>query len=216
MAPRYLEHDSHRRWARFVCGLFSRIVCVNPAIRDALLNAGVPAEKLQVKPAFIGPPRGELHLDPLLRAWMVRHSPVFSTALFFRPEYGFDFLVAALAELRMHYPTLGCVVMGSGEQRREAERLVRKVGLEDNIFLAGDVSHDTCLAAMSRSDLFLRPTFEDGDSISVREALALGVPVVASRVGNRPDGVIVFETGNQQDLCSKIQLALKQHEYASV
>jgi hypothetical protein len=57
------------------------------------------------------------------------------------------------------------------------------------------VNHDACLALMSACDVFLRPTLEDGDSISVREALALGVPVVASRVGARPAGAILFRPG---------------------
>jgi glycogen(starch) synthase len=61
---------------------------------------------------------------------------------------------------------------------------------------------------MSISQVFIRPTFEDGDSISVREALSLGVPVVASRVGMRPDGAILFHPGDVEDLISKIELAL--------
>ena len=83
------------------------------------------------------------------------------------------------------YPSVGCLVMGSGEQRAEAEERIREAGLEENILLLGDVTHDACLALMSACDVFLRPTLEDGDSISVREALSLGVPVVASRVGTR-------------------------------
>jgi glycogen(starch) synthase len=61
---------------------------------------------------------------------------------------------------------------------------------------------------MSRSDVFLRPTLEDGDSISVREAISLGVPVVASRTGARPAGAILFEPGNMEDMLSKLDLAL--------
>ncbi|MBV8843471.1 MAG: glycosyltransferase [Bryobacterales bacterium] len=198
----------------WICKSFKRIVCVNAAIRDALVAIGVPEKKLEIKPAFIEPQRGEFPLNPLLRAWMGRHSPVFSTTLFFRPEYGFEFLVSALAKLRRTHPSLGCVVMGSGEEQGNAERLVRESGLQDNIFFAGDVSHESCLAVMSRSDVFLRPTFADGDSVSVREALALGVPVVASRVGTRPDDAILFEAGDREDLCARVEQALKQHVIA--
>jgi len=61
---------------------------------------------------------------------------------------------------------------------------------------------------MSASDVFLRPTLEDGDSISVREALALGVPVVASRAGTRPDGALLFHRGDVEEMCAKVELAL--------
>jgi len=64
------------------------------------------------------------------------------------------------------------------------------------VLLVGDVSHDTCLSLMAASDVFVRATLEDGDSVSVREALSLGVPVVASSTAMRPAGAILFQTGN--------------------
>jgi glycosyltransferase involved in cell wall biosynthesis len=98
--------------------------------------------------------------------------------------------------------------MGSGEHQAEARKLVKGAGLEDNLLLVGDVDHDTCLELMSRSDVFVRPTLSDGDSISVREATSLGIPVVASRIGARPSGAILFEPGNVEDMLSKLDLAL--------
>jgi glycosyltransferase involved in cell wall biosynthesis len=139
---------------------------------------------------------------------MKSHRPLFSTALFFRPEYGFDVLVTALAKFRVCHPSFGCVVMGSGENQSEARKLISALGLENNVLLLGDVDHETCLKLMSRSDVFLRPTLEDGDSISVREALSLGVPVVASRIGTRPPGAILFDPGDVDALLSKLALAL--------
>jgi glycosyltransferase involved in cell wall biosynthesis len=61
---------------------------------------------------------------------------------------------------------------------------------------------------ISASDVFVRPTFTDGDSISVREALSLGIPVIASDCVERPDGVVLFKTGNAGDLSGKLQCAL--------
>ena len=61
---------------------------------------------------------------------------------------------------------------------------------------------------MARSDVFLRPALEDGDSISVREALAMGIPVVASRVGTRPPGTILFRKGDKTDLVDKLESVL--------
>jgi glycosyltransferase involved in cell wall biosynthesis len=128
--------------------------------------------------------------------------------LFFRPEYGFDLLVAACARMKHLYPSLGCLVMGSGEQQADAKKLISHVGLEDNILLLGDVDHAACLSLMSVCDVFLRPTLEDGDSISVREALSLGIPVVASRAGARPAAAILFRPGDVEEMLAKIDLAL--------
>jgi glycogen synthase len=168
-----------------------------------------------VVPAFLKTKRPQVALDAPLRAFAERHRPLLSTALFFRPEYGFDLLVDALGPLRGRYPSLGCVVMGSGEQRAEAETRIREAGLEDHVLLAGDIDHQACLALMSLSDVFVRPTLEDGDSISVREALALGVPVVASRVGTRPAGAMLFPPGDVEGLVTQVEQALAMERGAA-
>jgi len=210
MAPGYLR--AAPRWGRklavFVCSLYTRVICVSDGIRNALLALGLPPHRIEIVPAWLKTERPEISLDPSILAWMGRHYPLLSTTLFFRPEYGFDLLASAVARLRLGYPTVGCVVMGSGEQREQAERLIHETGIEENVLMLGDVNHDACLALMSVSDVFIRPTLEDGDSISVREALSLGVPVVASRIGTRPAGAILFEPGDLGEMLSKVELAM--------
>jgi glycosyltransferase involved in cell wall biosynthesis len=82
------------------------------------------------------------------------------------------------------------------------------------MYLAGDLDHQMCLALMGRSNVFVRPTFRDGDSISVREAVALGVPVVASNVGTRPDGVCVFEAGDVNGLVRAVESMIERDKAA--
>jgi glycogen(starch) synthase len=201
MAPGYLRAAPRwrRRLAAFACSLYTRVVCVSDGIRSALLSLGLPPDQTEIVPACLKTERPEVSLDSSILAWIARHQPLLSTTLFFRPEY---------ARLRVRYPSVGCLAMGSGEQRKEAERRIYETGLEENVLLLGDVNHDTCLALMSVSDVFVRPTLEDGDSTSVREALSLGVPVVASRIGTRPAGAILFQPGNVGEMLSKVELAL--------
>ena len=210
MVPGYLETAPswRRRLAAFTCSLYRRVICVSPEIKTALLSLGLESQSMEVLPAFLGTEKSEVSPESGLVAWIEQHRPLFSTVLFFRPEYGFDLLVAGLARMRCRYPSFGCLVMGSGEQRAEAEKRVRNAGLEESILLLGDVDHEACLALMSACDVFLRPTIEDGDSISVREALSLGVPVVASRVGMRPSGAILFRPGDVDEMLAKIELAM--------
>jgi len=210
MAPAYLEQDSAwgRKLAAFVCRLYTRVICVSPPIRAAVVSLGVPPERTEIAPAFLHAEFPQVPLNSLFLGWIERHQPLFSTALFFRPEYGFELLVEGLARLKYRYPSLGCVVMGSGEQHADASRRIREANLEDNMLLAGDVDHDRCLALISRCDVFLRPTLQDGDSISVREALSLGIRVVASDVGMRPAGSILFRAGDVDDMVAKIEHAI--------
>jgi glycogen(starch) synthase len=210
MACDYLRRASAWRQAlaRFACSLYVSVICVSPEIRTAIAELGVPAARLEVLPAYLGPQDAGARIRADLALWLARHRPKFSASLFFRPEYGFEMLLAALAKLKFRYPDLGCVVMGSGEQRSQAEGQIQAEALESNVLLVGDVSHDMCLTLIAASDVFVRPTLVDGDSVSVREAFSLGVPVVASATGVRPAGTILFQTGNIADLLLKLDRAI--------
>jgi glycosyltransferase involved in cell wall biosynthesis len=90
--------------------------------------------------------------------------------------------------------------MGDSENRPE--------GLPEYMFALGDVTHESCLAVIARSGIFVRSTFSDGDATSVREAIALGTAVIASDVVGRPAGTLCFKTGDASDLASKIDSLL--------
>ena len=208
MVPQYVAGSTAgRALARLACSLQQHIVCVSPAIQEAIaslsLDRQVLRQRLEVRSAFTAPETPTVSLDQPLVQWMDNHSPLLSTTLFFRPEYGFPLLVDAIARLRQIYPSIGCVVMGSCEHGGDALERVRQADIEENMLLLGDVEHECCLSVMAGCDLFVRPTLHDGDSISVREALALSVPVVASRTGNRPEGVHLFQPGSVDDLVAQ-------------
>src|SRR5262245_16060841 len=123
IAPRYLLETSNvqRGLARLACLQFERIVCVNPEIAGAVEGLGVPMHRLEVLPAFLPLPVPSVRIPVELEKWLEAHGPVLSTAVFFRPEYGFDLLVPALRALKRRHPALGCLVMGSGEDQLAAE-----------------------------------------------------------------------------------------------
>jgi glycosyltransferase involved in cell wall biosynthesis len=213
MVPEFLGGGAYRRaLARTSLRHYQRVVCVNLEIRDALAALGVGAERLVVAPAYLPARRPQISLPARLRDWLGQHSPVLSTALFFRPEYGLELLIVALRHLRRRYPRLGCLILGSGSPAETStlEQQLTRDGMADWALLTGDVSHALCLELMSRSNLFVRPTLVDGDAISVREALALGIPVVASDVGTRPEGVVLFRRGDATAAVAAIERALEQ------
>jgi len=201
MSPIYLSsRRSAGLLARTTSRFYRRIIAVNSEIKDALCSLSVPEAQIEIQAAFLPLPVVDVKLPGAFESWSQTHDPVISTALFFRPEYGFGVLVQAISELRKKHPRLGCVVMGDSEARPE--------GLPPHLFAIGDVPHESCLAMIERSDMFVRPTFSDGDAISVREALSLGTPVVASDVVRRPEGTLCFKTGDAGDLVLKIDSLL--------
>ncbi len=210
MAPAYLRQGSRLRrgLARLTCHLYDRMIAVSPEIHEALRELAVAAKRLVVLPAFLTPAPPRVELPAAAEQFVHAHRPLLCTALFFRPEYGFDLLVDAVARLRRRRPGIGCLVRGSGEQQAEARARVHQRGLDDAMLLLGDVPHEQCLALMSVSDLFVRPTLKDADAISVREALSLGIRVVASDVGTRPRGAVLFPAGDAEALALALESAL--------
>ncbi|HLW76305.1 MAG TPA: glycosyltransferase [Bryobacteraceae bacterium] len=213
LTPDYLGSASSvmRMIMKWTCLLHARVICVSEPIRNSLKSIGARGE-VEVAEACLGVGGDFTNLlDASLTEWLQDHQPFLTTALLFRAEYGFETLVTALARLRHRYPTIGCIVMGGGDEQGAAQKLVRDAGIDGNVLLSGDVEHDVCLTLISRSDVFVRGTLCDGDSISVREALALGVPVAASRTAFRPKGVTLFEPGDVDGMVSAIEAALRSN-----
>jgi glycosyltransferase involved in cell wall biosynthesis len=210
IAPQYLRQCStmQRRIVQIACLQFDRIVCVNDEIATTLGPIGIPQSRIDVIPAFLPLSAPSEGMPQDLESWINKHHPILSTAMFFRPEYGFDVLISGLKTLAGNYPQIGCLVMGSGEDRMAAEMLTRKAGLTESVQFVGDIDHNMCLALMARSQVFVRPTLRDGDSISVREAVGLGIPVVASAVGTRPIEAHLFEPGKVEGMIAQIERAL--------
>ncbi|MCV4567241.1 hypothetical protein OFB72_32285, partial [Escherichia coli] len=75
----------------------------------------------------------------------------------------------------------------------------------------GDLPHVITLQMISSANVLLRTTRFDGDAISVREALFLGTPVIATDNGMRPEGVITITTpADTVNLTSAIEKLFQQ------
>jgi glycosyltransferase involved in cell wall biosynthesis len=101
-------------------------------------------------------------------------------------------LLRAMHRLAARAPAVTLLIVGDGEDRVELERQARSLGLRAVHFLGqrSDVE-----AVLSWSDAAVLPSFTEGLSNTLLEAMASGLPVVASRVGGNPEVVVSGETG---------------------
>jgi glycosyltransferase involved in cell wall biosynthesis len=81
--------------------------------------------------------------------------------------------------------TFEAVIAGEGPDRRRLEREISALGLEDSVRLVGERSDVSRLLA--NGDVFVLSSRSEGLPMSVLEAMATGLPVVASRVGGVPE-----------------------------
>jgi glycosyltransferase involved in cell wall biosynthesis len=101
------------------------------------------------------------------------------------------------------------VIAGPYEKRyfENLQRLVRSLGLEDRVRLKGRVAEDEKIDLMSSCSVLVCPTLADYHPIVLLEAQALGVPVIATRVGAIPEIVINGETGLLVEPNNELELA---------
>jgi glycosyltransferase involved in cell wall biosynthesis len=100
---------------------------------------------------------------------------------------GVDTLVEAAARLRA--PGAQIVLVGDGPARGEVEAAVRRRGLGDRVHITGFVPHHRTPAVLAAADLLVLPSVYEELGTVLVEALQVGLPAVASRVGGIPEVV---------------------------
>ena len=109
------------------------------------------------------------------------------------PQKGQADMLAALAQVRERVPAVRLLLVGSGELRPDLEAQARSLGLAEVVTFSGlraDVPE--ILAAL---DVFVLPSLWEGMPNAVLEAMAAGLPVVATAVGGTPEAVVDRVTG---------------------
>src|SRR3989338_8344198 len=86
-------------------------------------------------------------------------------------------------------------VISSGEQAKELKTKSSLLGLENNIEFIGEVPNDLLPQYLAKASIFVRPSLSEGLGIAFLEAMAAGLPVVATPVGGIPDFLKDGETG---------------------
>ena len=105
------------------------------------------------------------------------------------PHYNAGLAVDVVRLVRRDWPDARLWILAYDQDGPDLARLRESVSDLDWVELSFNLTGADVTAALARSDVFLRPTDWDGDSVIVREALAVGTRVVASEVSARPAGV---------------------------
>lgn len=93
---------------------------------------------------------------------------------------GLVYLVEAVAELVPRYPQLHVKIMGDGSGRPALESLVKEKALESHVTFIGRVPREGTLLYYQEASLFVLPSINEGMSNAMLEALACGLPIIAT------------------------------------
>ncbi|HEX8148904.1 MAG TPA: glycosyltransferase family 4 protein [Pyrinomonadaceae bacterium] len=186
-----------------------RVVAVNEEIAAWFRQVGVEAGRVRLISPYALPAEPPVLEPPEpLRSFMERHSPLLVSVGGLEAEYDPLLQLEALGRLRERFPRAGLVLVGEGGLREEVRRRADETPYGGHVLLCGDVGREVALRVIADSDLMLRTTLYDGDSIAVREAVHFGVPVVATDRAPRPEGVRVVPAQDLARLCEAAEQCL--------
>ncbi|HLJ95930.1 MAG TPA: glycosyltransferase family 4 protein [Gemmataceae bacterium] len=200
-----------RTFCGFVLRRFDRLIGVNQEIVDFFHRVGVSPQRTRLIPPHSFPAESEQHNGALpthVDNFLQSHRPRLIAVSGLEPQYDLSLQIEVMGRVREKLPEAGLVIIGSGHLEAELRSQIQAKPYTDHILLCGDLPHAATLQAIARSDLMLRTTFYDGDAISVREAMHLGTPVIATDNGMRPAGVRLIPQRNLAALDQAIKEAL--------
>jgi len=184
---------------------FDGIIAVNAEIAAMFRKFGVPGERIRtILPFAVQPPDRSMPLPERTSAFFATHRPVLLTVGLLEPEYDLPLQIDVLGQIRERHPEAGLIIAGSGSLEESLRQQIAAKPWRDHVLLYGDMPHEVTLRATLECDALLRTTLYDGDSVSVREALYIGTPVIASDNGMRPEGVHLIPARDPQRLCGAI------------
>lgn len=112
------------------------------------------------------------------------------------------------------------LLVGGGEEDANLRAISAREGLSDRVRFAGAVSNDKVVSYLAQASVFCRPSRSEGLGTAFLEAMAAGVPVVATPVGGIPDFLRGGETGlfcrtdDPEDIAEKISRIMTDSELA--
>jgi glycosyltransferase involved in cell wall biosynthesis len=199
------------RWADAVTsGLDDVRLTVSEAVRTSLPSwihrraqavlQGIDVEQVRGQRAYRGSVRDELGLEP--------GTLVVGTVANLRPAKAYPHLLAAAAEVIEQLPDVRFVTVGQGPLEAEVHALHARLGLGDRVLLLGH--RPDAVRVMAACDVFLLASLHEGLPVALMEALALGLPVVATEVGGIPELVdhgregLLVSPGRPQELAAAL------------
>lgn len=201
--------DYHRECA----GLAHRIL-VSHASRASFEANNVAAERLTVVRNGIFP------LSPGQRSQRGLHgNNVLLLVARFSAQKDHTALIAAMPAVLATEPSTVLLLVGKGEEMEKMRSLVKDLSLDRQVHFLGH--RDDIADLMAMADLFVLPSRFEGLPIAVLEAMSVGLPVVATRIGGSVEALgeshpFFAEPGNSRSLADVITKALADPERARI
>lgn len=168
-----------RRSAAFAFRNADVVLPVSEALENGIESHGLKARRFEVVRNVVDTALFQLGSD-------ARNGRLLAVGSFY-PAKGYDTLLATVAHLVRAGAKVALDIVGDGPQRAECEALARSLGIEDNVSFHGLLAKPAVARMMREAELLVLSSRYDNNPCVVMEALACGLPVVATAVGGVPE-----------------------------
>src|SRR5664280_1586594 len=135
------------------------------------------------------------------------------------PEKGLAFAIEALSLLLAKGNDLELRLAGDGPSKSHLESLTTRLGLADRVQFLGFLTEDEVIGELQASDLFVLPSFVEGVPVSAIEAMAVGVPVIATNIAGTSELIedgktgILIRPSDSQALAEAVVRMIEDYEF---
>lgn len=200
---------------KWMLKLVTRVAGISQAVLDDLNRVyGIPKNKMELiynklkdplkeKSFLSAQPAGQRRIICPARIWPVKAQ---------------DVLIKAVALLKPSFPDLTARFVGGGGMLPYCKELAEKLGVKNNCYFPGNMSHDDFMKEITCSWFSVLPSRSEGLGWAIIESMALGVPVIASKVGGIPEVIRDGQDGflvppdDPAELAEKMKILLSNPE----
>ncbi len=217
-----LDKSAHLEAAREMLGLADLVLARSKSLVERIVSAGCDPGKIRVHRTGI--PLDEL---PFRRRAAASGGWRFVQACRLIPKKGLATSLRAFARFARDFPDSSFVIAGEGPMLEDLRELAAELGVGEKVKFAGFLSQADLRALYYESQIFLHPSEigadgnQEGVPNSMLEAMATGMPVIATRHGGIPEavergGVLVGEGENEAMARAMLELARNPERHAEM
>ncbi|BAU23921.1 group 1 glycosyl transferase [Caldimicrobium thiodismutans] len=189
------ERLRRRIFLRLISPFLDKLTVNSKALREEILRYRVfPKEKVEILYSAVDPKEFELSLskeEARRRLGLQEEIFLFGMIAKFRKEKDQEGLIKTFAELLKEEVSAWLLLAGDGPNWEKCKSLTKALGIEDRVFFPGRIHLDEVPLWLKVLDVFVYATFREGMPMAVLEAMASGLPIIATSAEGLPD---IFDT----------------------
>ncbi len=221
LLTRRVDNPEFPPWARAKYGSCARVAAISEGIRAVLLREGVPPGKVVTVRSAVDAGRWDRPGDreEFRRQFGLRPDErAVGVVAQLIPRKGHAVLLAALPAILSQVPAVRLLLFGQGREEEALRRSARALGILERVLFCG--FRDDLPRWLGCLDLLVHPALMEGLGVSLLQASAAGIPIVATPAGGIPEAVrdgingVLVPAGEVEPLAAAVIRLLLDRELA--